>query len=59
MKRSYHIYECEDCCVTFAVEQAYEDQSAVCCPVCLDDDYLATVGHGEMEEIPESEVAAE
>lgn len=53
MKRPYHVYECEDCCLVFAVEQAFENQSDVCCPVCLDDIELKTIGSGEMEEIPE------
>lgn len=33
----YHFYECEDCCVSFAVEQALEDQSEIRCPNCLSD----------------------
>lgn len=28
-----HRYECPDCVVHFAIEQAYEDQSAVKCPI--------------------------
>lgn len=53
MKRAYHIYNCEFCCLTFAVEQAFENQDEVMCPVCFTDDDLQTVGHGEMEEIQE------
>jgi putative FmdB family regulatory protein len=29
-----HVYECGDCGVLFAVEQALEDQSEICCPNC-------------------------
>ena len=43
---SYHIYECTDCIVNFGVEQAFEDQSEVKCPVCLSDDHLIDVGSG-------------
>lgn len=48
LKRLFHVYECEDCAVVFAVEQAYEDQSEVCCPICWDDAALEDIGSGEM-----------
>ena len=51
----YHIYECEDCIVNFAVEQTYEDQSDIKCPVCASDEYLSDVGAGSMAVIPEKE----
>jgi predicted nucleic acid-binding Zn ribbon protein len=44
----YHIYECEDCIVSFAVEMAFEEQSAVKCPVCQQDEGILDVGSGEM-----------
>lgn len=44
----FHVYECQDCVVTFAVEQDYEDQSSVCCPICQCDD-LRDVASGEMQ----------
>lgn len=50
MKREYHIYECEDCCVVFAVEQAFLQQSEVSCPVCQDDVEIYCIAEGEMEE---------
>ncbi|WP_428909447.1 hypothetical protein [Niallia sp. Krafla_26] len=46
-KHLFHVYECQDCILTFAVEQAFEEQSAVCCPVCHDDN-LSDVASGEM-----------
>ncbi|MFS0820786.1 hypothetical protein [Bacillus sp. 1P02SD] len=45
----FHVYECSDCSVTFAVEQAYEDQSDVCCPICWTDTNLRDVASGEMK----------
>ncbi|WP_078428795.1 helix-turn-helix transcriptional regulator [Alkalihalobacterium alkalinitrilicum] len=47
-KRPYHIYECEDCTLVFAVEQAFDSQEDVCCPVCWSDDQLRDIGAGEM-----------
>lgn len=29
-----HVYECQDCVLTFSVEQALEDQSDISCPLC-------------------------
>jgi hypothetical protein len=37
LERIVHIYECEDCVLTFAVEQAFEDQSIIKCPSCSDE----------------------
>jgi predicted nucleic acid-binding Zn ribbon protein len=48
LNQLFHVYECEDCSVTFAVEQAFEDQSEVKCPICLDDEWIRDVGSGEM-----------
>lgn len=48
MKLLFHVYECEDCAVTFAVEQALEDQSLVGCPVCGFDENIRDVSSGEM-----------
>lgn len=42
----FHVYECEDCIVTFAVEQAYEDHSDVRCPICKTDNNISDVGSG-------------
>ncbi|MCM3763480.1 hypothetical protein [Neobacillus niacini] len=47
MKQLYHVYECQDCVLSFAVEQAFEDQSEICCPNCGDED-IRDVGSGEM-----------
>lgn len=44
----FHVYECEDCIVTFAVEQDYEDQSDVCCPICWNGEKIRDVSSGEM-----------
>ena len=44
----FHVYECEDCVLTFAVEQAFEDQCEVCCPVCWNGDAIRDVASGEM-----------
>lgn len=43
-----HVYECEDCIFTFAVEQAWEEQELVSCPVCHCEDTIRDVGPGEM-----------
>ncbi|MDW7673205.1 MAG: hypothetical protein SCK28_01590 [Bacillota bacterium] len=40
----YHVYYCSDCNVKFAVDQAFEDQSDVLCPLCSDDDALEGAG---------------
>jgi hypothetical protein len=45
----FHIYECEDCVVTFAVEQDFEDQSVVCCPICHVYENIRDVASGEMK----------
>jgi len=44
----FHVYECQDCVLTFAVEQAFEDQSCVKCPVCFGED-ICDVASGEMK----------
>lgn len=46
--QSFHVYECEQCVVTFAVEQAYEDQSEVKCPICSEDEWIRDVTSSEM-----------
>lgn len=51
MRRCYHIYGCESCDLIFAVEVAYEEQSAVVCPVCNLERGLAEIGYGEMIEV--------
>jgi Zn finger protein HypA/HybF involved in hydrogenase expression len=45
----FNIYECEDCVITIAVEQAaFEDQLfSICCPVCQDEN-IRDVASGEM-----------
>lgn len=43
-----HIYECEECVVTFAVEQKLEDQSEICCPVCQLGESIRDVASGEI-----------
>lgn len=57
MTRRYHIYCCDECVLVFAVEQAFDQQDQVQCPVCLDDDHVRSIAHGEMEEIPVEECA--
>jgi hypothetical protein len=32
--QSFHVYKCPDCILVFAVEEDYENQSDICCPVC-------------------------
>ena len=51
---AYHIYECRDCVVNFAVEQTFEEQDVVKCPVCSEQN-IEVVGYGSMEVIPEME----
>lgn len=48
LRTPVHVYECEDCIVTFSVEQAFEDQSVVKCPVCLTDDHLRDIASGTL-----------
>lgn len=46
----FHVYECEICVVTFAVEQACENQDDVVCPLCqFDGEAIRDVGAGEMK----------
>lgn len=47
IKQLFHVYECQDCVVTFAVEQVCDDQSDVCCPICSSDN-VRDVDSGEM-----------
>ena len=42
-----HIYECQDCVLTFAVEQALEDQSSIVCPLCTGEN-IADIASGEL-----------
>jgi len=44
----FHVYECEHCVLTFAIEQAFENQSDICCPNCLEDEWIRDVGEGGM-----------
>lgn len=41
-----HVYECEECTLTFMVEQAFEEQDLIHCPVCCMDDNLRDAGEG-------------
>ncbi|MEH7503259.1 hypothetical protein V7152_14820 [Neobacillus drentensis] len=43
-----HIYECEECVVSFTVEQAFEEQDLVRCPICTSDDSIRDVAAGEL-----------
>lgn len=45
----FHVYECEECVLIFAVEQECEDQSDVCCPICWQDNHLKDVASGVMK----------
>jgi len=40
----YYVYLCLECEVKFAVDQDFEDQSTVDCPLCHKDDYLVDAG---------------
>lgn len=46
METFVHVYECEKCILTFAVEQEFEDQTAVTCPVCHSEESIRDVGGG-------------
>jgi putative FmdB family regulatory protein len=48
LKQLFHVYECNDCVVSFAVEQAFEEQDLVKCPICGEDESLRDVAAGEM-----------
>jgi predicted nucleic acid-binding Zn ribbon protein len=48
MNTLVHIYECGGCVVTFTVEQAFEEQHLIQCPVCCQDAILRDVGEGEI-----------
>lgn len=50
LKQLFHVYECQDCVVTFAVEQAYEDHSVICCPICKTDNAIEDVFSGEIKD---------
>lgn len=43
-----HVYECQDCVMTFTVEMAFEDQSGITCPSCWEEN-LRDVGASEIE----------
>ncbi|MFC0271096.1 hypothetical protein ACFFIX_06480 [Metabacillus herbersteinensis] len=45
----FHVYECESCILTFAVEQAFEDHAEVVCPICKSDESLKDVASGAMK----------
>lgn len=40
----YNVYFCSDCEVKFAVDQDFEDQAIVDCPLCHTDEYLTDAG---------------
>jgi predicted nucleic acid-binding Zn ribbon protein len=48
IKVPVHRYECTFCTVHFMVEQAFENQSEIVCPSCLDDESLEDLGPGEV-----------
>lgn len=48
VKQLFHVYECEDCVLTFAVEQECDDQSDVCCPICWNGESISDISSGEM-----------
>jgi predicted nucleic acid-binding Zn ribbon protein len=41
-------YQCEDCCLVFAVEQSFQEQDVIMCPVCHTDAHMDLVGEGSM-----------
>ena len=49
MKHLFHVYDCQDCILTFAVEQTFEDLAEIGCPLCGNEDYLRDVASGDME----------
>lgn len=48
MERHFHVYECTECVLVFAVEQAYDNHSDVHCPLCFNED-IDDVCSGSME----------
>ena len=42
------VYECEDCCLTFALESAYKEHSDACCPICWSNDHMRFVGDSQI-----------
>lgn len=53
MSNPFYIYECEECVVAFAVEQAFEDQSIISCPACKEDEHVRDVCEGELTISPD------
>jgi hypothetical protein len=49
-KQLFHIFECEDCVLTFAVEQAALEGKlfSICCPICQSEEDIRDVTSGEM-----------
>lgn len=44
----FHIYKCSECDLNFAVDQKFEEQDAVHCPVCLTDHAIEDQGQSIM-----------
>lgn len=42
--RKYNVYLCSDCELRFAIDQEFEDQSVVDCPLCHTDYHLVDAG---------------
>ncbi|MDQ7095970.1 hypothetical protein REC12_20455 [Desulfosporosinus sp. PR] len=40
----YFVYHCDECNVKFAVDQEFEDQKFVSCPLCNSEEYLREAG---------------
>jgi predicted nucleic acid-binding Zn ribbon protein len=47
IKIPIHRYECPNCVIHFMVEQAFEEQYEITCPVCHDED-IEDLGPGEV-----------
>lgn len=47
MEQLFHIYECEDCIVSFAVEIAFQEQDLIKCPICSEEN-LRDVATGKL-----------
>jgi putative FmdB family regulatory protein len=48
LKIPVHRYECNNCNVHFMVEQAFEEQHLIKCPVCNEDENIEDLGPGEV-----------
>lgn len=45
---SVHMYRCDSCELNFAVDQSFEAQSDLVCPLCCTDTHMQDIGSGEI-----------